>query len=337
MNLTLSPVELNPQQFNLATAITYWAEAVSDATSPRLRDLMRVKKSAVQDFFNFTGKGIDKIGPEDIRGWRLMMEKKGLQATTIYNRLSFISSFFEWALKEPLLAQIIRFNPVQLVRPKAPKPYQSHSVQSLTDKELTAVYELMQAQATPTNLVGVRDYALFLLFITSGLRRNEILSLRGCDIALDGEGLTLTTRIKGGYFSSRKITEPTVSEALIEYLRQSKRLTILTKQEAAPLWLRHDRGAQAAAKDLALAPWSFARQMKNYAKAAGLTKRFHLHQLRHTFARIVAEESQSLHEVQEALEHRNPTTTRIYVQRIAVKRDNFSQRIGARLRTKSGE
>lgn len=327
--------EVSSTTLALDTVIAYWIEAVCDPSSPRRHDLMRMKRAAVQGFFTWIGKGIDEVGADDIRAWRLALEKKGLQATTIYSRLSFVSSFYEWVLKEPLLASRIRFNPVRLARPKAPKPYQSRSVKALTDEELNALHAIIQAQTNPTSLIGLRDYALFLLFITSGLRRHELLSLRGCDVEISGDGLQLTTRIKGGYYSTRKLDEPAVKDALVAYLRQSKRLSIITRNDEDPLWLRHDRGAAAHEKNHALAAWSFARQMKTYAKAAGLTKRFHLHQLRHTFARIVAEEAQSLPEVQDALEHRNPATTRIYVQRIGVKRDKFSRLINSRLQPKA--
>jgi integrase len=67
--------------------------------------------------------------------------------------------------------------------------------------------------------------------------------------------------------------------------------------------------------------------MKRYAQAAGIDD-FHLHQTRHTFARILAEDSGSITETQDAaLGHRSAATTRVYVQRISVKRDKHSHRI----------
>jgi integrase len=71
--------------------------------------------------------------------------------------------------------------------------------------------------------------------------------------------------------------------------------------------------------------------MKQYAKESGI-KHFHLHQTRHTFARIVAETSGSTGETQEALDHRNQATTRVYVQRIAIKRDKFGDEIAKRMK-----
>ena len=131
---------------------------------------------------------------------------------------------------------------------------------------------------------------------------------------------------------TQALDEPAVKEALLEYLRADRRLTVLTRREDAPIWLRHDQGAAAGDAQKALAAWSYARQMKAYAKEAGITNRFHLHQTRHTFARIVAEEAGSLLEAQEALGHQNPATTRLYVQRVGVKRDKFSRAIKQRLK-----
>ena len=68
-----------------------------------------------------------------------------------------------------------------------------------------------------------------------------------------------------------------------------------------------------------------------YAEAAGL-KHIHLHQTRQTYTRIMAEETASLIETQEALGHESPKTMRVYVQRIAIKRDKHSKKVSARLR-----
>jgi site-specific recombinase XerC len=56
-----------------------------------------------------------------------------------------------------------------------------------------------------------------------------------------------------------------------------------------------------------------------------------VHQTRHTYARIVAEDTGSITETQEAPGHRKLSTTRVYMQRIAVKRDKYSERISQRL------
>ena len=79
-----------------------------------------------------------------------------------------------------------------------------------------------------------------------------------------------------------------------------------------------------------LSSHSFAKNLKGYAASAGLKSGVHIHQTRHTFARIVAEDTGSMIETQDALGHRNLATTRVYVNRIAVKRDKHSRKITAR-------
>ena len=81
----------------------------------------------------------------------------------------------------------------------------------------------------------------------------------------------------------------------------------------------------------ALTSYSFVRNLKRHAAQADLNH-IHLHQTRHTDARIVAEETGSIIETLDALFHESPKTTRVYVQRIALKRDKHSKRISARLR-----
>ncbi len=80
----------------------------------------------------------------------------------------------------------------------------------------------------------------------------------------------------------------------------------------------------------ALTSHTFVKNLKRYAREAGVGD-LHLHQTRHSFARIIAEQTGSITETQDALGHHNAATTRVYVQRIAVKRDKHSASVTARL------
>ena len=96
-----------------------------------------------------------------------------------------------------------------------------------------------------------------------------------------------------------------------------------------PLWTRHDRAGKPGAP---LSSRSFAENLKVYGVEAGI-EQLHIHQTRHTYARIVAEETGSFSDTQEALDHENAATTRVYVQRITVKADKHSRKIAERMRT----
>ena len=98
-----------------------------------------------------------------------------------------------------------------------------------------------------------------------------------------------------------------------------------------PLWTRHDRAGRPGAP---LSSRSFAENLKLYTREAGIEK-IHVHQTRHTYARIVAEETGSFSDTQEALDHQNAATTRVYVPRITVKADKHSSKVARRMRRTS--
>jgi integrase len=121
------------------------------------------------------------------------------------------------------------------------------------------------------------------------------------------------------------VGDTSVYEALRDYLAASGRGNVLGSER--PLWTRHDRAGRPGAP---LTSRAFVENLKAYAKEAGLSH-IHLHQTRHTYARIVAEETGSFIEAQEALDHENQATTRVYVQRITVKKDRHGSKVSARI------
>ena len=216
-------------------------------------------------------------------------------------------------------------NPVRLAMPKAPKPYQTESTKSWTDDELQKIVEIVRAKAETGDIVGKRDYALLLFYLITGMRRQEVIGLRGRNLRLENDSLVITSKVKGGDYVGREVRDESLRAALLDYLSACDRMVVLKTD--GPLWTRHDRAGKPGA---ALSSHSFVKNLKQYAKQAGVGD-VHLHQTRHSYARIIAEESGSITDTQDALGHRNAATTRIYVQRIAVKKDKYSDRITKRI------
>lgn len=317
---------------NLAVlnAIRLWADSCTLPDAGRREDLLRDKRRAVEAFFAFTGKHPGDVTPQDVKRWQESLAEKGLRPNTVYVRTSFLSSFYEWLMRDPALGRHIANNPVERARPRAPKAYQTESVKSLTDAELNALLTIVAERAAAGDIVGKRDYALLLLFVATGMRRAEIISLRGRDLRLD-DGLVITSRVKGGNYAGREVADPQVRQALLDYLSSARRLHVLKTD--GPVWTRHDRAGRPGE---ALSSHCYVKNLKKYAREAGIDG-FHLHQTRHTFARIVAEETGSIVETQDALNHSNPSTTRVYVKRIAVKRDRHSGLIIGRITAVAGK
>jgi len=229
-------------------------------------------------------------------------------------------------MRDPALGQFITSNPTQNARPKCPKPYQTESSKALDDDQISALIRFVMERAAAGDVVGKRDYALLLMFITTGMRRQEVIGLRGSDLELRNDDLVVRCRVKGGDYVGRAVNEPLVRDALFDYLESSDRMNAFGSDR--PLWTRHDRAGQSGAP---LSSHSFSKNLKGYARAAGIEK-IHIHQTRHTFARIISEETGSIIETQDALGHKNLATTRVYIGRIAVKRDKHSQQITSRLK-----
>jgi site-specific recombinase XerD len=311
-----------------------WAESTTDMTLTRREDLIHDKAQAINSFFTLCRKRPAEVDSADVKEWQGKLEDQGLKPSTIYTRTCFLSSFYRWAITNSPLDEQPIINPVALARPKKPKPYRTERTKSLLDDELRVLITFVREKATePTNIVAKRDYALLQWYVKTGRRRNEVIALRGSDVQLrivtkDGvreEFLIVRYRIKGGRFLMCELRDPVVRTALFDYLTVGNRREVL--QSERPLWTRHDRAGRPGAP---LTSHAFVKNLKRYAKEAGLDH-IHNHMTRHTFARIVNEETGSLLETQEALDHEDQATTRIYLESIAIKRDKYSERISRRV------
>jgi integrase len=311
-----------------------WAEATTDRTLERRDDLVNDKSKVVASFFAFTRKDLAEVRTPDVKRWQAKMEEQGVTASTIYTRTSMLSSFYRWAMANTPLGQQLTTNPISLARPKKPKPYRTKRTKSLLDDELRALLAHVKALAEELgNVSAKRDYALLQWYVKTGRRRNEVISLRGSDVQakdLSRSGaaeqmLVVRYRIKGGRYLITELRDRAVRSALFDYLEASGRSDVLGSER--PLWTRHDRAGTPGAP---ITSHAFVKNLKRYAREAGLDH-IHLHMTRHTFARMVNEETGSLLETQEALDHEDQATTRVYLDCISIKRDKYSERVSKRV------
>jgi len=310
----------------LRNAIRLWAERTTRPETNERESKLGDKVQAISRFFAFVDKHPGEVTPVDVEAWRAHLEAVGNKPATVYARISRLSSFYRWLMADPQLSVYIGTNPAAQARPRFPRPYQSESVKAWTDEEMNALLEVVKCTADSGSVVGKRDYALLLFYLLTGLRRNEVISLRGKDLQRKDDKLIIGYKRKGGKFVGREVSDPTLLEALKDYLQSAGRMEVL--RTGGPLWTRHDRAGSSGAQ---LSSRSFSNNLKKYGAAAGI-ENLHLHQTRHTYARIVAEETGSFLETQEALDHENAATTRVYVQRIMVKADKHSSKIAKRLK-----
>lgn len=335
-----SAIEKTKKVSELDNSIQKWILKSTDQSLDRLADITRDKTRAVKSFFALIKKQPNQIASGDVVEWRQSLLERGLSERYIYANLSHLSSYFEFLMKTEL-SQFLKINPVRLSMPKPPKKYNSPKAKSLTDRELSKLWKYLEEKSQDEkNLIAVRDYAIFRLFTATGMRREEIINLGMPDIRIEDLQILIHARVKGGAYEWRVIYDEEVKAALERYLHLTKRKSLLGTKGRA-LWIRFDRAAKAARIDRKiddpfgpeprLSSHGFDRQIKKYAKEAGIGH-FHIHQFRHTFARIVAEDSGSIIEAQEALGHKDLQTTQIYINRIKFKKDKYSRNVSARVK-----
>ncbi len=300
-----------------------WLTRTVNPSLRRSNDIRNDKSKAVFDFFDFCGKSAEQVLPGDVEEWRRSLKGQRLADGTIYNRISSLAQFYEYLRNEVGMMKLIPINPAKVSLPKASKPFQSESVKALSREELARLLEVVAAQAQSRQPLNLRDNAILQFYVATGRRRAEIINLRGNSIEIKDGRFFIKAKVKGGFFLNFELDDETTKNALFEYLAATNRTDIFGKDE--PLWLRHDKGA-VLNKKKGLTSHGFVRRMEIYAIEAGI-KHFHIHRLRHTFAKIVSEYSESMAETQEALGHSNIKTTQIYVQRLAVKKDKHSKSI----------
>ena len=305
----------------LAPIVGLWADHKTDSSSPRRQDLLKYKANIVLDFFAHVQRAPGAITPLEVKAYQAHLEEQGLKPSTVYSRLSQLSSFYQWAIAQGHAAH----NPVSDARPKAPKAYQNESTQALADEDVVRLLEYVSGKATPT---AIRDYAMLLFYFFTGKRRNEICGLTWGDVRIERGRVLITSRVKGGDYVSYEVKHPKALAALGDYV-EAAGIDLEQVETDSPVWLvLGDKAGTYTGRGVS--SHGFVKNLKSYARKAGLGD-IHLHQSRHTYARWVGEESGSLLEAQDALGHKNLATTKVYLQRVSIKKDKFSSRIGERL------
>ncbi len=321
-------------------AVEMWADARTDVGSDRRHDLLRDKRNALLSdgeagsaagFFTFIPKSVDQVTPDDVRQWQAYLEDMGLSGSSVYARISRLSSFYNWLIDDPYFRGHITYNPVDLARPKAPKAYQNDKARALSDEDARRLLLHVRSEAAKGDVNAKRDYALLRFYFATGKRRAEIIRLEWGDLEFSEEAIVIHTEEKGGLYQSTEVRDPGVLVALLDYIKASGRWDGLNNvpliEPDDPLWLRHDRAAKGYQP---VTSHGFVKALKRYAKACGIGH-IHLHQTRHTVARLVGEHAGDLSEVQAVLGHQNIATTRIYLSRVTVKKDRYSRKIAGRL------
>ena len=191
---------------------------------------------------------------------------------------------------------------------------------ALTEKEYQALLAML---ANDTTLKGYQNYALIRFGVMSGMRADELVSLRWECIAKGEEGYKATFTGKGSKVRTIQIEAGAYNAAVKAYQERWHRQPILTD------YVFHALPTGGSAKGITKA--CVHRRIKTLIQAAkelGLVRanlNVSTHTLRHTCATLLLAEGVDIYSVSKHLGHSNISTTSRYLHNQADKTDAFKK------------
>lgn len=228
------------------------------------------------------------------QGYASHSEHEGQQIApgTYANRLAIISSFYDLAIRRKFIRCS---NPISDVeRPKL------QAFKNAVPFDPAVIAERMR-KIDRSKPEGKRDYAMLSLYLQTGRRLNEVVSLRWSQIEVQGDVITITFHCKGGKVMRDKLPV-SVGKSLMDWL-VAHYGNLESMQPDTPLWVSLKRQS----KDGALS----MRSVSNICeKRLGFSK---VHTTRHTWARTMEDKGAKVSDIQSRLGHESLATTGKYL------------------------
>lgn len=233
----------------------------------------------------------------DIRAYRQMLQDSSAKPQTINRKLAAIAAFGHWATLTGQAAS----NPMLNVR--------GVEDLALAPRWLDRRQRLALARAVENDLkfarqrfprlwvLRLRDAAMVLLMLNTGLRVGELCNLQISDVQIGERKGSVTVR-QGKGNRHRTIPMNSIARQIVaEWIR-------MRPQVSNNALFVGQRGEQVTSR-------SVQRAVERYALEAGLTD-VTPHTLRHSFAKSLIDEGVTMEKVAALLGHSNLNTTRIY-------------------------
>ena len=227
----------------------------------------------------------------DLRAYAAALSERRLARASVARKLAAIRSFGEHLTRTGAAAS----NPAELL----PTPKRDSRLPRVIPRDDSA---RLLDRIPATTPLEVRDRAMLELAYSSGLRVEELRTLRTAD--LDFESETVRVHGKGGKERVVPIGEP-AQAALRRYLDTAR--PALAGRDGVEILFLSVRGRPLHSSDV-------RRRLERWVRLAGLPSGVSPHTLRHSFATHLLEGGADLRSIQELLGHASVSTTQIYTR-----------------------
>ena len=253
---------------------------------------------AIRQFIKYLAeRGIAQPTKEDLRAFKKDLKEEHAPAT-VQNYIVAVRRFFQWTEEEEIYPNIAK-------NLKSGSVDKGHKKDYLTSEQVKAVLSGID-QATPQ---GRRDYAIFALMVTGGLRDIEVHRANLEDLRTLGDSTILYLQGKGREERAEYVKVPAeVEKAIRASLADRKDIT-----GNQPLFISLSNNSNGAR----ISTRSISGIVKNSLVRAGYeSDRLTAHSLRHTAVTLSLLGGNTLQEVQQFARHSNIATTQIYAHNL---------------------
>ena len=234
-------------------------------------------------FFENSGRSISDLSRRDIEAYVEKEQDRGLKPRSIKSRLASLYAFFSYLVKSGILSPEILQRKIRIKLPSSlPRAIESEHLESVL-----------------SSISDVRDRAVIMLLLRTGMRIGELLALHATDINLQEQKICIYIGEKNAQGRVAYFCDD-AKDALMAWLRI---------RDPEQRYLFYGYGGQ---------PLSYARArllFLRYVEKSGLAaKGYTLHQLRHTFATELLNAGMRLEVLQQLLGHSTIEMTRHYAR-----------------------
>ena len=295
--MTTSALRLLPDPEPLEQAVEAFGRRLTaqgrspNTTSAYLRDLRQLRQILLE---RHPGLTLDRVTSamldEALTSPAVVNSAAGTPRAlaSLHRFKAAVRSFFAWAEETGQVAE----NPARSVTlrrlPRSTPTF-------LTEAEKRRLSKTLRGRSSK---LARRDRVIIELFLGTGIRLQELVSLDLDDVDLDAKHLRV--RAKGGV-PQVKFLKATLRSLLRSYLMERRHQG---NGECRALFLSN--------RNARLSPGQVANRVKHWLGKARINKRLSPHGLRHTFATHLYSRTGDILVVKRALGHRDLSTTEIY-------------------------
>lgn len=250
---------------------------------------------------NYAETEQSNISPIIVLAYKEELNKRGVCRNTMRHYLIILRSFFKWCVQHKFYAE------QPILGEDIPKE-ERIEYDLLTEKQIESV---LKGTIPKWSHKGIRNRALVIMFIQSGLRVSELTHLRIGD--LDFNGQTIRTVGKGNKLRYTTFP-PLCSKYINEYLNE--RYGNESRHENDYLFPSFDKNGN----QKPYTRQNITKVVRGYIRNLVGKDYIGSHDLRHSFASMLITKDASLTSMSEVLGHSDWKTTAIYASHLCPKR-----------------